>query len=90
MKMAEKPERDTKGWTNYSAGALEMGVSVVIGLALGAFIDSLLGTAPWMAVTWMCFGTIAGVRSLYRLAKRLEREAEEEENQAADDDNSRS
>jgi len=74
----EKREREMKGWTNYSAGALEMGVSVVVGLLIGIFLDDIFKTAPWMALFWMAAGTAAGVRSLYRLAKRLEAEAEEE------------
>lgn len=61
--------------TRYSAGALEMGISVVIGLGIGYWLDSLLGTSPWMALFWLACGTAAGIRSLYRLAKTLEREA---------------
>jgi len=74
-----------KGWTNYSAGALEMGVSVVVGLLIGIFLDDIFGTAPWMALFWMAAGTAAGVRSLYRLAKRLEAEAEEEAKDGGED-----
>lgn len=77
--MSGKEKQSIRAWTGYSAGALEMGVSVVIGLAIGYWLDHLFDTAPWMALFWMAAGTAAGVRSLYRLAKRLEREAEEEE-----------
>lgn len=72
--MPQKPVEQVKGLTKYSAGALEMGMSVVIGLAIGAFLDEKFDTAPWQALFWMACGTAAGIRSLYRLAKRLEAE----------------
>lgn len=77
--MSRKPVDEIKKNTNYSAGALEMGVSVVIGLGIGYWLDELLGTSPWMALFWLICGSIAGFRSLYRLTKRIEREAEAEE-----------
>jgi ATP synthase protein I len=77
--MDQKPTEQIKKGTSYSAGAAEMGLSVVIGMAIGYWLDELLGTAPWMALLWMSCGAIAGFRSLYRLAKRMEREAEADE-----------
>ena len=79
--MSQKSTEQIKKGTSYSAGALEMGLSVVIGMAIGYWLDELLGTAPWMALIWMTCGAIAGFRSLWRLAKRVEREAEANESQ---------
>lgn len=73
------PDETMSSLTRYSAGALEMGVSVVIGLGIGYWLDHLLGTSPWMMLFWLACGTAAGIRSLYRLAKKLERDAEREE-----------
>lgn len=78
-----EPRRVTKKWTQYSATGLEFGLSVIIGLGIGYWLDTVFGTAPWLALFWLTCGVVAGVRSLYRLAKRLEREAEED---GADDD----
>ncbi len=77
--MADKSPEKMKTWARYSAGALEMGISVVIGLMIGNWLDGVLDTAPWMALSWVVFGSIAGFRSLYRLAKKVEREMEEED-----------
>jgi ATP synthase protein I len=88
--MTQKKTETVQTWTRYSASALELGVSVVIGLGIGYWLDNLLGTAPWMALFWLTCGTAAGIRSLYRLAKRLEREAEEEQKDEQKDDNGRS
>jgi ATP synthase protein I len=66
----------------YSALGLEMALSVVIGMAIGYYLDRWLGTGPWLMVVWIGLGFAAGVRSLYRAAVRsgkdLEREEEEE------------
>ena len=83
--MAEKRHEQVKKWTNYSAAGLEMGLSVVIGLGIGYWLDTVFGTAPWQALFWLGTGTAAGIRSLYRTAKRLEREAEEEQGSGDDD-----
>jgi ATP synthase protein I len=63
----------------YSALGFEMALSVVIGLGIGYYLDKWLGTAPWLMILWLGFGFAAGVRSLYRAAKRSEREQEERE-----------
>ena len=66
----------------YSALGLEMALSVVIGMAIGYYLDRWLGTGPWLMVVWIGLGFAAGVRSLDRAAVRsgkdLEREEEEE------------
>jgi ATP synthase protein I len=65
----------------YSALGLEMALSVVIGMAVGYYLDRWLGTGPWLTVVWIGLGFAAGVRSLYRAAVRsgkdLERDEEE-------------
>jgi ATP synthase protein I len=77
--MAERPQKSANKLTIYSAAGLEFGLSVVIGLLIGYALDKHFGTAPWLALFWLVCGFIAGARSLYRLAKKLEREAEEED-----------
>jgi ATP synthase protein I len=77
--MAERPEKSANKLMVYSGAGLEFGLSVVIGLLIGYALDKHFGTAPWLALFWLVCGFIAGARSLYRLAKRLEREAEEED-----------
>ena len=52
----------------YSALGLEMAISVVIGMAIGYYLDKWLGTSPWLTIVWIGLGFAAGVRSLYRAA----------------------
>ena len=61
----------------YSALGLEMSASVLIGLAIGYYLDKWLGTGPWLMVLWIGIGFAAGVRSLYRAALRSGKELEE-------------
>lgn len=65
----------------YSALGLEMAISVVVGLAIGYYLDKWLGTSPWLTIVWIGLGFAAGVRSLYRSAvqsgKSLENNEEE-------------
>jgi ATP synthase protein I len=63
----------------YSALGFEMALSVLIGLGIGYYLDKWLGTAPWLMIVWLFFGFAAGLRSLYRAAKRLEKEQDEQE-----------
>jgi F0F1-type ATP synthase assembly protein I len=76
--MAGRDRETVRAMTRYSASALEMGVSVVIGLAIGYWLETIWPqTKPWMMLFWLTCGTIAGIRSLFRLAKKLEREEAE-------------
>lgn len=59
--------------TDYSAGTLEMGLSVAIGAGLGYWLDSVFHTAPWLTLFWLLCGVVAGFRSLIRVARRLEK-----------------
>ncbi len=63
----------------YASLGLEMALSVIIGLAIGAFLDKRLGTGPWMTFIFLILGFAAGFRSLIRAARRSQREAERED-----------
>ncbi len=79
--MTEKQDRKAffRELGRYSALGLEMAISVVIGLAVGYYLDRWLGTSPWLTVVWLGIGFAAGVRSLYRAAVRSEKDLERDE-----------
>ncbi len=79
--MTEKQDRRAffRELGKYSALGLEMAISVVIGLAVGYYLDRWLGTSPWLTVVWIGIGFAAGVRSLYRAAVRSEKDLERDE-----------
>ena len=57
-----------------SAIGLLIGVSVLIGLGLGCWLDSKLGTAPWLAFTMTLIGLAAGLYESMRLLLKAIRE----------------
>ena len=63
----------------YSALGLEMAISVVLGLAIGYYLDKWLGTSPWLTIVWIGLGFAAGVRSLYRAAVQSGKDLEKSE-----------
>jgi len=68
-----------------------VGISLVaaclIGLALGHYLDKWLDTTPWMTLTWLGIGIIAGFRNVYILTQReLRRQKrDEDEDQGSDE-----
>ncbi len=66
---------------SYSSLGLEMGVSLAIGIALGFFLDKVFKTYPYLTVIFAIFGIVSGFRTVYRLAKRMEREDEGRDSQ---------
>lgn len=76
----------TRGYYNAlsaSSVGLELGISVVIGLAFGIFLDGKLGTAPWMMLLFLGIGFAAGFRGVLRAVRRADRAAAAEAAQEA-------
>lgn len=46
-------------------------VCVVMGVFLGRFLDSLLGTAPWLLLLFTFFGAGAAFKFIFDLSKRF-------------------
>lgn len=56
---------------------LELGLSVLIGLLIGMYLDRQAGTGPWLMLLFLCFGFAAGFRGVLRAVRREDRHAEE-------------
>ena len=77
--------RKTKGYfdtLSLSSVGIEMGLSVIIGLLFGHWLDGKLGTAPGMMIVFLLFGCAAGGRAVWRAVKKADRLAAE----ASDDE----
>lgn len=73
--------RKTKGfYTTLSATSvgLELGISVILGLLLGRWLDTEAGTEPWLTILFLIFGFAAGIRGVVRAVKRADDAAQEE------------
>lgn len=53
---------------------LFFGISVVIGLSCGSYLDNRLHTTPWLRIVGVLFGLATGFNELYRIAKRYQRQ----------------
>lgn len=62
-----------------SAVGLEMGLAVLVGYLCGDWLDGELGTGPYLMIVFLLLGWLAGLRGLYRAARRVMREQEENE-----------
>lgn len=58
-----------------SAVGLEFGISVIIGLAFGRWLDGEIGTEPWFMFAFLGIGLAAGFRSILRAVRRADRAA---------------
>jgi len=62
-----------------SSVGLELGLSVVLGVLFGRWLDGKLGTTPWLMIAFLALGLFAGFRSVLRAVRRLDRAAEAED-----------
>lgn len=60
--------------TRFSTVGIEMGLSVVIGLLMGIYLDRYLKTEPWMTIIFLLFGIAAAFRVMVRVARESSRE----------------
>jgi ATP synthase protein I len=64
-----------KGYGSYGSVGLELALSVLVGLFGGRWLDSKLGTAPWLTWIGLGLGIIAGYRAIWLALKQANREA---------------
>lgn len=72
LEPASKPEGEGMGWADRPLAAAfrvagEMLASLVVGVAIGWWLDRLLGTAPWLLLLFVVLGTAAGILNVWRL-----------------------
>lgn len=75
--------RDAYRTLSLSSVGLEMGLSVIIGLLFGRWLDGKLGTEPWMLILFTCLGMAAGMKGVFRAVRQADRYAAENEARAA-------
>ena len=66
----EKEEVNRKSGLAYAA-AFSLFASVISGLLLGWLLDRWLGTRPWLLVTGILLGAVAGFYQFIRTAAKI-------------------
>lgn len=69
---ARHAKRVYQGLSASSVG-LELGVSVIVGLLFGMWLDRTIGTEPWMMLLFLVLGLVAGFRNVMRAVARAEK-----------------
>ena len=58
----------------YSSLSFSIALSIVIGLAIGYWLDNyVLDTSPWFTLIFIGFGIIAGFRNIYLAMKKSQK-----------------
>jgi ATP synthase protein I len=57
----------------YSSLSFSIALSIVIGLAIGYWLDTKFNTSPWLTLIFLGLGVIAGFRNIYLAVQRSRR-----------------
>ncbi len=76
MSISEDKKDVVKSLLSYSSLGLEMGLSVVIGIGIGYFLDYYFKTSPYLTIIFMLFGIVAAFKTIYMLLKKVKKEDE--------------
>ena len=73
--MQEETKKYIKLLALVSTMGLSMALAIVIGIAIGFYLDRFFQTKyPWFFLIFMILGIIAGFRNIYVIMKRTEKE----------------
>lgn len=54
----------------YSSLGFQIALSIVIGLAVGIYLDRRFGTTPWLTLIFLGMGIVAGFRNIWIALKK--------------------
>ncbi len=50
---------------------------VIVGMAMGYYLDKFFDTKPWLTLLFLIFGIIAGYRNMFREMARIQKKEAE-------------
>jgi ATP synthase protein I len=68
--MKKETRRYLKELGYYSSLGLSVSLSIVIGLALGVYLDRRFDTSPWLTLIFLVLGILAGFRNIAHAIKK--------------------
>lgn len=74
-----RPKKPMQEYLRYTAVGIELGLSVLVGLFIGKYLDDYFGTDPWLTLVFLILGCVAGFRSLYRVGREMMRDLKNED-----------
>ena len=67
-------DKDKEYWqtlTNTSMLGIHLVSNIIVGLAIGYFLDKWLGTGPWLLLVFLLLGIAAGFKTMFQEAKKI-------------------
>jgi len=77
-KETKRALRGASTWLNVSIVGIQFPVAIAIGFFFGRWLDTQLGTGPWMMVVFTMFGIAAGFVNLFRITAQASRSEEDQ------------
>ena len=71
--MKRETRRSVKELAYYSSLGLSVVLAIVIGLAVGVYLDKRFETSPWCTLIFLVLGIVAGFRNLALAMKKARR-----------------
>ena len=68
--------RRARIWLDVSIIGIQFPVAIALGYFFGRFVDSSLGTHPWLTLVFTLFGVAAGFLNLFRITAQAGRAEE--------------
>jgi len=50
---------------------VQFALAVIIGLAIGYYLDQKFNTFPWLTLFWLVIGFLAGLKNVYKELKKV-------------------
>jgi ATP synthase protein I len=57
--------------TSYMMVGVQFALAVIIGLAIGYYLDQKFNTFPWLTLFWLVIGFLAGLKNVYKELKKV-------------------
>ena len=57
--------------TSYMMVGVQFALAVIIGLAIGYYLDESFNTFTWLTLFWLIIGFLAGLKNVYRELKKV-------------------
>lgn len=76
--MKEENRKYFRQLAHASTIGLQVAISIFVGLAMGVWLDSWLGTFPYLSLLFLIFGIAAGFLNYYRFIKEQQRDDDQQ------------
>jgi len=79
MLFNKKNNQNIESLGSASVMGLHLVSGVIVGIAMGYYLDKYFGTKPWLTLIFLVFGIIAGYKNMFREMKRIQKKESETE-----------